>query len=118
MLQRQLIKGLKSFQRESNMYILGQFLASLAYLFGMIFSILYFLLIIRIILSWFSINPYNEIVQIIFRITEPMLAPFRKLRLQAGFIDFSPILAFLTLWFLRNFIVGVLGHYAMVFMHK
>ena len=98
------------------MYILGQLLASLAYLFNMIFNILYFLLIIRIILSWFSINPYNDIVQLLYRITDPILAPFRRLPLQVGFIDFSPMVAFLCLWFLRDFIVGVLSHYAMVFM--
>ena len=98
------------------MYILGQLLASLAYLFSMIFNILYFLLVVRIILSWFGVNPYNEIVQILYKITEPILAPFRRLPLRAGFIDFSPIVAFMVLWFLRNFIVGVLSHYAMVLM--
>ena len=98
------------------MYIVGQFLASLAYLFNMIFNVVYFLLVIRIILSWFDVNPYNDIIQIIFKITDPILAPFRKLPLQAGVIDFSPIVAFLVLWFLRNFIVGVLSHYAMVLM--
>ncbi|MBL7155591.1 MAG: YggT family protein [Candidatus Omnitrophica bacterium] len=99
------------------MYILGQLLASLAYLFNMIFNVLYFLLVIRIILSWFGVNPYSEIVQILFRITEPILAPFRRLPLQAGPIDFSPILAFMVLWFLRSFVVGVLSHYAMRLMH-
>lgn len=98
------------------MYILGQLLASLAYLFSMIFNILYFLLVIRIILSWFSVSSYNEIVQILFRVTDLILAPFRRLPLQAGPIDFSPILAFFALWFLRNFIVNVLSHYAMVLM--
>jgi len=94
------------------MYIFGQLLASLAYLFSMIFNILYFLLVIRIILSWFGVNPYNEIVQVLYRITEPILAPFRRLPLRMGMIDFSPILAFIVLWFLRDFIVGVLSHYA------
>jgi len=99
------------------MFILGQLLASLAYLFNMIFNILYFLLVIRIILSWFGVNPYSELVQVLFRITDPILMPFRKLPLQVGAIDFSPILAFMVLWFLRSFVVGVLSHYAMVLMH-
>ena len=84
----------------------------------MVFNILYFLLVVRIILSWFGVDPYNEIVQILFKITEPILAPFRRLPLQFGMIDFSPILAFMALWFLRHFVVGVLGHYAMVFMQR
>ena len=98
------------------MFVLGELFKSLAFLFNTIFNILYFLLIIRIILSWFAVNPYNEIVQILYRITDPILAPFRRLPLQIGFIDFSPIIAFMALWFLRNFIVGVLSHYAMVLM--
>lgn len=98
------------------MFILGQLLASLAYLANMIFNILYFLLVIRIILSWFGASPYNEIVQILLRITDPILAPFRRLPLQVGFIDFSPILAFMVLWFLRDFVVGILSHYAAVLM--
>lgn len=100
------------------MYIVGQMLASIAYLLDMIFNILYFLLVIRIILSWFGVNPYNEIVQILYKITEPILAIFRKLPLQMGALDFSPIIAFMVLWFLRNFLVGVLSHYAMVFMGR
>jgi len=98
------------------MFILGQLLSSLAYLFNMIFNILYFLLVVRIILSWFNVSPYNEIVQILYRITDPLLAIFRRLPLQIGSIDFSPILAFMALWLLRNFIVGVLSHYAFVLM--
>lgn len=98
------------------MFILGQMLASLAYLFNMIFNILYFLLVVRIILSWFAVSPYNEIVQILYRITDPILAPFRRLPLRMGMIDFSPILAFMALWFLRSFVVGVLSHYAMTLM--
>ena len=90
------------------MFVLGELFKSLAFLFNTIFNILYFLLIIRIILSWFAVNPYNEIVQILFRITDPILAPFRRLPLQLGPIDFSPIVAFMALWFIRNFVVGVL----------
>ena len=98
------------------MYILGQLLASLAHLFNMIFNVLYFLLVIRIILSWFGVNPYNDIVQILYKITDPILAPFRRLPLQIGMIDFSPMLAFMALWFLRSFVVGVLAHYATLLM--
>ncbi|MEE8360463.1 MAG: YggT family protein, partial [Candidatus Omnitrophota bacterium] len=75
----------------------------------------YFLLVIRIILSWFAVSPYNEIVQILYKITEPILAPFRRLPLRMGAMDFSPILAFLVIAFLRNFVVGVLTQLAYKF---
>ena len=94
------------------MFILGQLFSSLALLFSMLFNVIYFLLVIRIILSWFSVNPYNEIVQILYRITDPILAPFRRLPLRLGAIDFSPIVAFIVIAFLRNFVVGILTQLA------
>jgi YggT family protein len=97
------------------MFILGQFFSSLALLFNMIFSILYFLLVVRIILSWFPVNPYSEIVQILYRVTDPILLPFRRLPLRLGMIDFSPIVAFIVLAFLRNFVVGILTQLAYKF---
>ncbi len=94
------------------MFVLSQLFSSLALLTSMLFNVIYFLLVIRIILSWFGVNPYNELVQILFRITDPILAPFRRLPLRIGMIDFSPIVAFLVIAFLRNFIVGVLTQLA------
>ena len=90
------------------MFIVGEVLRSLALLVSLLFNVIYFVLIIRIILSWVGADPYNEIVQIIYRVTEPILAPFRRLPLQMGAIDFSPILAFIVLSVLRNFIVNIL----------
>jgi len=97
------------------MFILGQLFSSLALLFSMIFKILYFLLVIRIILTWFAVNPYNEIVQILYKVTDPILMPFRRLPLRIGMIDLSPILAFIVLAFVSNFVVGILTQLAYKF---
>ncbi|MFH1552624.1 MAG: YggT family protein [Candidatus Omnitrophota bacterium] len=90
------------------MFIVGELLRSLALLVSLVFNILYFVLVVRIILSWVNADPYNDIVRIIYRVTDPILAPFRRLPLQMGGIDFSPIVAFLVLSVLRNFIVNIL----------
>jgi YggT family protein len=90
------------------MFILSELFRALAHLLNTVFSILYFLLIVRVVLSWFAVNPYNELIQIVYKITDPILAPFRRLPLRVDFIDFSPVLAFLVLWFLRDFVVGTL----------
>jgi len=95
--------------------ILGQLFGSLAFMVEMICNILYFLLVIRIILSWFRVDPYNELIQILYRITDPILAPLRRLPLQAGMIDFSPIVAFILLRFVQSFVVGVLTQLAYKF---
>jgi YggT family protein len=93
-------------------FVISEFLASLAVLINMLFNIIYILLVIRIILSWFQVSPYNELVQILFKITEPILAPFRRLPLQIGAIDFSPVIAFIILRFINIFLVGVLRNLA------
>ncbi|MDD5634194.1 MAG: YggT family protein [Candidatus Omnitrophica bacterium] len=90
------------------MFVVSELLQSLALLVSLVFNILYFILVIRIILSWVNADPYNEIVQIIYRVSDPILWPFKKLPLRVGGIDFSPIIAFLVLAFLRNFIVNIL----------
>ncbi len=90
------------------MGFLGEMIATLGWFVDRIFVIMYFALIIRIIMSWVGADPYNQIVQLVYTVTEPLLAPFRKLPLQFGMIDFSPILAFLVLSVLRQIVVGVI----------
>ncbi len=89
------------------MFIIGQLFSSLAVLFSMVFKILYFLLVLRIIISWFQVEPFSEPVATLYRLTDPLLLPFRRLPLRVGAVDFSPILAFLVLTFLDHFLVGL-----------
>ncbi len=70
---------------------------ALIWLVNTIFFILYMAIVIRIVISWVDADPYNQIVQIVYSITEPLLAPFRALPLKFGGMDFSPILAFFVL---------------------
>lgn len=97
------------------MFILGQLFSSLAVLFSMLFKVLYFFLVVRIVLSWFQASPFSDPVSIVYRITDPLLAPFRRLPLQVGMIDFSPILAFIALSFLDHFVVGIFRQLAYQF---
>ena len=64
------------------------------------YDILSFLILARVLLSWFIRDPYNRLYMILSQITEPLLAPCRRLlfRFQGNLgIDFSPILALLLL---------------------
>lgn len=97
------------------MFVIGQLFSSLALLFGMIFKVIYFLLVIRIILSWFAPDPFREPMITLYRITDVILEPFRKLPLQIGGLDLSPIVAFLVISFLDSFIVGILRQLAFRF---
>lgn len=91
------------------MFIFVHFFRSLATMMDMIFNILYFLLVLRIIMSWINPDPYNQFVQIIYRITDPILNLIRRwIPLHIGMLDFTPIIAFILLAFLKSFIVGTL----------
>lgn len=78
----------------------------------LLFSVMYYLIFARIILSWFVRNPYNKYYAILIQVTEPILAPFRNLLLKFGGgrygIDFSPMLAILALIFVRDILLRIL----------
>ena len=54
-------------------------------------------IILRAILSWFSLSPTNRLVIILNRFTEPILAPLRRIIPRAGVIDFTPLVAIILL---------------------
>ena len=68
------------------------------------FDFLNFMILIRVLLSWFNFNPDNKIIMLIFQLTDPILEPFRrlagKLGLNTGMIDFSPIISLLFLYYI------------------
>lgn len=54
----------------------------------------------RIVLAWFpgTFPPGHPLVNVLYRITEPVLAPIRRLVYRGGPFDFSPMVAMLILW--------------------
>lgn len=70
-------------------------------------QLLAFIIFLRAILSWFAISPYNPIVLFLDRITEPFLAPLRRVIPRIGMIDITPMVAILLL----IIIASVIGAY-------
>ena len=70
---------------------------------SMVLQIYSYVLLARALLSWIpNLDPYNPIVQILFRITEPVLDPIRKLIPPlGGMIDISIIVAFFGIMILQ-----------------
>lgn len=96
------------------MYVVGNFIAAIAVILGYLVTILTWLIIIRALISWVNPDPRNMIVQILYKITEPILAPLRRIiPLYNIGIDISPIIAILCLWFVRLFIVRTLVELAL-----
>jgi YggT family protein len=71
-----------------------------------ILSVIQWLVIIAAVISWVSPDPRNPIVQFLYRTTEPILRPFRKILPphRTGNIDLSPILVILLILFLKVFL--------------
>jgi YggT family protein len=64
----------------------------------------------RAILSWFpysSNSPLNPVRRVVFTLTEPVLAPFRRIIPPVGMFDLSFFVAFIVV---EIFVQGVLGN--------
>lgn len=80
----------------------------LSRLVAALFELYGWLIFARLVLSWIRLDPYHPIVQFLYRITEPVLKPARQLIPPAGGLDFSPIVVFVVLRLVGNFIVRLL----------
>jgi YggT family protein len=96
------------------MFIAGNFIVAIATITDYILTIANWLIIIRVLISWVNPDPYNAIVQFLYKVTEPLLAPFRRFfpAYTIG-LDISPIFALLAVWFLKLFLVKTLYSIAM-----
>ena len=86
----------------------------LAITINIVFSALWWAILIRVLLSWLPmagvrIDPYNPIIRFLYSITDPILDPLRRFT-TVGMIDLSPIVALLGLEFLRQILLSLLGY--------
>lgn len=96
------------------MVIISNFLIAVATVLKYVLNIFMWIVIARAILSWVNPDPYNTIVRFIHNVTEPVLHPIRsKLPVSFGGFDISPIIVFLIIIFLENFLVNSLYALAM-----
>jgi len=89
------------------MFVARELLLAIAWLVEYLLWAYMWVLIIRALISWVNPDPWNPIVQFLYRITEPVLRPIRQ-RLPMTGIDFSPIVVILAIMFLQRFLVPVL----------
>lgn len=99
------------------MFIIGYLLAAIARVLDIVLNIYLWIVVARAILSWVNPDPYNAIVRFIHSATEPVLYQIRsRLPVSFGGIDFSPILVFLIIIFLQNFVVSTLVRLSVTFL--
>ena len=64
-------------------------------------DVLAILILLRVIVSWYSPRPTNMLIVVLYRVTEPILAPLRRIIPRVGPLDFSPLVAVILLQVIR-----------------
>lgn len=86
---------------------------------SLVIRVYYFLVIAHVILSWVQLDPRNPIVRFIHRTTDPVFDLVRRTLpfLQAGGIDFSPIVVLLLLELLARVVAKLFEQLAISTIH-
>ena len=73
---------------------------------NILFEVLIWLLMIRIILTWLPHNRFHPIIDFIYKTTEPLLKPFRDMINPVGGVDLSPIIVFFLLRLIQRYLIS------------
>jgi YggT family protein len=82
-------------------------------LYGLI-SLYILLILIRIVFSWGMVSYSNRLMRFLVDVTEPLLGPLRRIIPPLGWMDISPIVAFIILFLFQQAILGTLLRGAMI----
>jgi YggT family protein len=99
------------------MLILLNILKAIAAILDVVVTFYSIVLFARVIMSWIRI-PYNQISEIIYRITEPVLAPLRRRLPMSMGIDFSPMIVFILLMVIKMVVVTSIYQYVSMYQMK
>ncbi|HET9104094.1 MAG TPA: YggT family protein, partial [Solirubrobacteraceae bacterium] len=69
---------------------------------NLVLTVLEFAIIGRALISWFDPTMSSSISRILVQITEPIIAPLRRVLPTAGMMDFSPLVAILLIFVLQQ----------------
>jgi len=62
------------------------------------------LILLRVVVSWFSLRPTNVLIVILYRVTELLLAPLRRIIPRVGMFDFTPLVAIILIQVIYYFL--------------
>lgn len=72
------------------------------------FNILKIALLVRVVSSWLPVSPYSPWVSWSYRLSEPILAPLRRVVPTLGALDITPILAYFLLGLIQSFMLRLM----------
>ena len=74
-----------------------------------VFQTLWWVIMGRVLLSWFDPSGRYQVSRIIYDMSEPILAPARRILPAFGGVDWSPLVTMIVLNLLENFILRSLA---------
>ena len=95
------------------MFVAGNFIEALAQVLNTLITVYIWIIIIRVLISWVSPDPFNPLVQFLIRATDPVLEPARRIIPTIGPLDISPMIVLLLLQVIQRFLVKTLFDIAM-----
>lgn len=76
------------------------------------FRIFWFLILARIIFSFLRVNPYHPtwgpIMRFVYDVTEPVMAPIRRIMPPMSGLDFSPMIVLILAEVVRGLLIRML----------
>jgi YggT family protein len=87
-------------------FIFANFLLAIAKITDIVLTLYLYIIIARALLSWVNPDPYNPIVNFLYRVTEPVLQRVRRVLPDMGGIDLSPMLIMLGIFFIQKFAIN------------
>jgi len=70
-------------------------------------QILTWAIVARSLLSWFPVDQSGPLYQMLFRVTEPIIDPIRKVMPSTGMMDLSPMAAIILLIVMGQLVAGL-----------
>lgn len=88
---------------------LGSIGTILIFILRLVFDLYSMALLVRILFEWIRIPYSSRAMRFLWNITEPLLAPIRRVLPSFGGLDFSPLIAFFLLNLLQRVVFTMLG---------
>ncbi|MSN25994.1 MAG: YggT family protein [Geobacter sp.] len=98
------------------MVLFGNILLALAKIIELssgLLTIYKYVLLASVVVSWVNADPYNPIVNFIYRVTDPLLRRIRRHMPDTGMLDLSPLVAFAAIYVIQIIFFDTAYHYLM-----
>ncbi|TGU70705.1 YggT family protein [Geomonas terrae] len=77
-----------------------------------------YILLASVIISWVNADPYNPIVNFIYRVTEPALRRIRRYMPDTGMLDLSPLVLFALIYLVQIVVFDTAYSYLIIYSNQ